>query len=180
VVQEERIEGFQNLRIAHSRFHRHAQGFAGVLIQYGQHLVGPAAGQLVMDEVYAPDMVLISGAQSDDGTVLVIEALPFLVTLRYLEALFPPQPLYFLVIDLPAFNAEQLGNLPVAIAAILLCQSDQSQLKAVIIFRGCLIALCGPCHADRSASPPLGRSEYLTHMDHGLTQIGNRQARGFR
>ena len=37
-----------------------------------------------MDEIYAPDMVLISGAQPDDGTVLVIEALPFLVTLRYL------------------------------------------------------------------------------------------------
>jgi len=28
------------------------------------------------------------------------------VTLRYLETLFPPQPLYLLVIDLPAFNAE--------------------------------------------------------------------------
>ena len=101
-------------------------------------------------------MVLISGAQPDDGTVLVIEARPFFVTLRYLEALFPPQPFYLLVIDLPAFNAEQLGNLPVAVAAILLCQSDQSQPKAVIISRRCLIALCGPCHADRFASPPLG------------------------
>jgi len=91
------------------------------------------------------------------------------MTLRYLETLFPPQPFYLLVIYLLAFNAEQLGNLPIAIAAILLCQSDQSQPKAVIIFRGCLIALCGPCHADRSASPPLGRPELLTHMDHSLT-----------
>ena len=77
------------------------------------------------------------------------------VGVGYLETLFPPQPSHSLVIDLPAFNAEQLGNLPVAIAAILLCQSDQSQPKAVIISRRCLIALCGPCHADRSASPPL-------------------------
>ena len=59
-----------------------------------------------MDEIYAPDMVLISGAQPDDGTVLVIETLPFLVTLRYLETLFPPQPFDLLVIDLPAFNTE--------------------------------------------------------------------------
>jgi len=59
-----------------------------------------------MDEVYAPDMVLISGAQPDDRAVLVVEALPLLVTLRYLETLFPPQPFYLLVIDLPAFNAE--------------------------------------------------------------------------
>ena len=127
-----------------------------------------------MDEIYAPDMVPIFGAQPDDRTVLVIEALPFLVTLRYLETLFPPQPFDLLVIDLPAFNAEQLGNLPVAIAAILLCQSDQSQPKAVIISGRFRIALCGPCHADRSASPPLGWPEFLTHMDYSLTQIGNR------
>ena len=103
------------LRKAHSRLHRHAQGFASVLIQHGQHLVGPAIGQLVMDEIYAPDMVPILGAQPDDRTALVVEAIPLPVTLRYLEALFPPQPFDLLVIDLPAYNAEQLGNLPVAI-----------------------------------------------------------------
>ena len=94
-----------------------------------------------MDEIYAPDMVLISGAQPDDRAVLVIEALPLPMTLRYLETLFPPQPFYLLVIYLPAFNAKRLGNLPIAIAAILLCKSDQSQPKAVIIFRAYLIAL---------------------------------------
>ena len=133
-----------------------------------------------MDGIYAPDLVLISGAQPDNRAVLVIEALPLPMTLRYLETLFPSQPLYLLVIDFSAFNAEQLGNFPVAIAAILLCQSDQSQPKAVIISRRCPMALCGPCHADRSASPPLGRPELLTHMDHSLTQIGNRQTLGFR
>jgi len=133
-----------------------------------------------MDEIYTPDMVLILGAQPDDRAVLVIEALPLPMTLRYLETLFPSQPFDLLVIYLPAFKAKQLGNLPIAIAAILLCESDQSQPKAVIIFRGCLIALCGLCHADRSAIPPLGRPELLTHMDHSLTQIGNRQTLGFR
>jgi len=59
-----------------------------------------------MDEIYTLDLVLISGAQPDDRAVLVIEALPLPMTLRYLETLFPPQPFYLLVIDLPAFNAE--------------------------------------------------------------------------
>ena len=59
-----------------------------------------------MDEIYAPDMVLISGAQPDDRAVLVVETLPLPVTLRYLETLFPPQPFDLLVIYLPAFNAE--------------------------------------------------------------------------
>jgi len=49
-----------------------------------------------MDEIYAPDMVLIFGAQPDDRAVLVIEALPLPMTLRYLETLFPPQPFTFL------------------------------------------------------------------------------------
>ena len=55
----------------------------------GQHLVGPAVGQLVMDEIYAPDMVLISGAQPDDITVLVVEALP----LPHSNLLPPTKPL---------------------------------------------------------------------------------------
>jgi len=59
-----------------------------------------------MDEIYTLDLVLISGAQPDDRAVLVIEALPLPMTLRYLETLFPPQPFYLLVIDLPAFNVE--------------------------------------------------------------------------
>jgi len=59
-----------------------------------------------MDEIYTLDMVLISGAQPDDRAVLVIEAPPLPMTLRYLETLFPPLPFYLLVIDLPAFNAE--------------------------------------------------------------------------
>jgi hypothetical protein len=52
-----------------------------------------------MDEIYAPDMVLILGAQPDDRAVLVIEALPLPMTLRYLETLLPPQPFYLFVID---------------------------------------------------------------------------------
>jgi len=59
-----------------------------------------------MDEIYAPEMVLITGARPDDRAVLVIEALPLPMTLRYLETLLPPQPFYLLVIDLLAFNAK--------------------------------------------------------------------------
>ena len=39
-----------------------------------------------MDEVYAPDMVPISGAQPDDRAVLVIETLPARRGLFHLEA----------------------------------------------------------------------------------------------
>ena len=60
------------------------------------------------------------------------------------------------------------------------CSKDLLFKIHSIISRRCLIALCEPCHADRSASPPLGWPELLPHMDHGLTQIGNRQTFGFR
>ena len=121
------------------------QGLARVLVALGDTLID-----------VTPIVIVLVGFQA----FVLRKRLPHMrrtmIGIVYLKTLFPPQPFYFLVIDLPAFNAKQRGNLPVAIAAILLCQPDQSQPKAVIISWGCFIALCGPGHADRSASPPLG------------------------
>ena len=86
-----------------------------------------------MDKINAPDVVRIIGAKPDDGAVLVIKTLPFLVAFGELQPFFSPDPFDLLVVDVPAFNTKELGNLSVAIAAILLCQSNQSQPKAVVI-----------------------------------------------
>ena len=89
----------------------HAQGFSGVFIEHGQHLVRPTRVQLVMHEVHAPDMVLVLRSQPDDGAVFVVEAFAFLMALRQRQAFFSPEPFHLLVIDHPAFEPEQLGNL---------------------------------------------------------------------
>tara|TARA_R110000823_G_scaffold255923_1_gene377907 strand:- start:291 stop:692 length:402 start_codon:yes stop_codon:yes gene_type:complete len=133
-----------------------------------------------MDEVNTPDMVGVSGAQPDNGTVFMIQAFALLVALWELQAFFSPQTLNLLVIDPPSFHTQQLGNLPISITAIGLGQSNQSQPKAVIFFGSCFEPVGGACYANRSAAAPLRRPEFLAHMDHSLTQISSRQALGFK
>ncbi len=88
-----------------------------------------------MDEVYAPDVVEIFRSQTDNRTVFMIKPLSFLVALRQFQAFFAPYPLNPLVIDVPAFDLQQFCNLAVPVPAILLGKPDQSQPKAVLIFR---------------------------------------------
>ena len=80
-----------------------------------------------MDKINAPDVVGMSRPQPDDGAVLVIEPFAPLVALRQLKAFFTPKALHFLVVHMPAFDLQQMRDLAVAIAPILLGQPDQSQ-----------------------------------------------------
>ena len=112
----------------------------------------------------------------------MVETAALLVALRQLQAFFTPEPLDLLVIDLPAFEPQQLGDFSIAIAAILFGQPDQRQAQGLIIilaFTG-LILLRRARHADRPAGAPLGCVELLAYMDHGLAQVSRLQALGFR
>ena len=72
----------------------------------------------------------------------MIEPLALLVSGRELQAFLSPYSLDFLVIDVPALNAKQLGDLPIAVAAILFCEPDQRQTQTfIVIFRFHLILL---------------------------------------
>jgi len=74
----------------------------------------------------------------------VVEPLPPLVTLRQLETFFPPKPLHALVIDVPALDSQELGDLAIPVSSVLLGQTDQSQPKAVFIFWGSSVLMSGP------------------------------------
>jgi hypothetical protein len=69
---------------------------AGVLVQNGQHLVGPPVAQPVVDEVDRPDVVGIQRPQANDRCVVMIEPLAAFVPLRQLQAFLAPDPLAFL------------------------------------------------------------------------------------
>lgn len=103
---------------------RDAERFAGVFVQNSEHFVFASTAQPVVDEVNAPNVVGILGPKANDGAVFVIEALSFFVTLWKLQAFFTPQALNLLVIDLPAFNTQEFGDLAVAVAAILFRQTN--------------------------------------------------------
>ena len=63
----------------------------------------------------------------------MIEPFAPLVAQRKLQTFLPPEPLDLLVIDLPAFNMEQLSDLAVAKPAVLLRQPDQSPPQRIVI-----------------------------------------------
>ena len=91
-----------------------------------------------------------------------------------------PKPLDLLMIDLPAFNVEQLSDLTIAIPAILLRQPDQSQSQGIIV-SGCRTILQGaPRQSYHPARPSLRRREHLARMNDRLTELLWRQALGFR
>ena len=180
VAQQEWIQRLEDIVSTHPGANRHSQSLAGVFVQDGQHLVAPTTAELVVHEVDAPDVVRMRGAQPDDRTVLVVKPSPLLVPLRQLKSLFAPDPLNFLVVHLPAFDTQQLGNLAIAVAPILLRQPDQSQPKSLIISPGRLVLQGASRQTDRPACPSLRRRELLTCMNNGLTELLRRQALGFR
>ena len=119
-------------------------------------------------------------SQPDDRAVLVVEASLLLVALRLLQPFLAPEPLHLLVIDPPSLDPQKFGHLAIAVPAIALRQPDHGEPQLIVI------PLDGPVlhetagKADHLARPTLGRGEFLTRMNDGLTKLARRQALGFR
>ena len=90
------------------------------------------------------------GLKPDDRAVLVIEPSSLLVSLWKLQPFFTPQPLDFLVIDLPAFDVKQFSDLAIAISAVLLRQPDQSKPQRIIISPVDAVDIAGSSAPSRS------------------------------
>ena len=69
----------------------------------------------------------------------MVEPFAFLMPVRQLQTFFTPQTFDPLVIDMPAFGAQQFADFSVAIPAILFGQPDQGQAQIVIILEGRLV-----------------------------------------
>ena len=81
MTQEQRVEHLQNVVSSHPGAYRHCQGLPGVLIQNGQHLVAAPIAELVLHEVYCPNVVWMRGPHSDDRTVFVVKPSSLLMSL---------------------------------------------------------------------------------------------------
>ena len=75
-----------------------------------------------MDEVDAPDVIRVFGAQTDDGTIFVIQPLLLFMALRQLQTFFPPQALNFLAIP----SAPELARRPSSYTLISVAMSIQA------------------------------------------------------
>lgn len=164
-TEQQRIKGLQDFCRAHPCRNLHAQRFAGVLVQHGQHLVASPVAQPVVDEVDRPDMVRVLRPQADNRCIVVIKPLAAFVPMRQLQAFLAPDSLDLLVIDGPAFGSQELADLAVAVAAILFGKTDQGQPQVILALRDCLIAQGVAGDSEDLAGPPLGCPELLAPLD---------------
>jgi len=136
-----------NLSMSHPRSCCHAQSLTRVFIEDRQHLITKAIAELVVNEVDTPDVPGILWPKPDDGAIPMIWALPLFMTMGQLQPFFSPQAFYLFAIYRPAFNAQEMGNLAIPIAAILFGQPDHRQAQGfiVIVFFDFRVALRTAC-----------------------------------
>lgn len=127
VTQDEPVEDLQSIASGHPGANLHRQRLAGVLVEHGQHLVGAAVTQLVVDEADAPNMVGIRRPVPDDGAVVVVVTLALLLAPRLLQPFLIREALHLLVVHPPAFNPQQFGDLAIAMSALALGKADIGQ-----------------------------------------------------
>src|SRR5215210_8680401 len=82
---------------------------------------------------------------------------PLSLPLWHLQALLPPQPMYPLLVHLPALPSEQRPHPPVAVARVLAGEPDHPlDQPAVLLGLAAHVSLGGSGLTDRPARPTLG------------------------
>src|SRR5918998_399959 len=101
------------------------QALVRELVDDVEHAVLPSVMGAVLDEVVGPDMVGALGPQAEAGAVRQPEPPALGLLFGDLQPLAAPDPLHPLVVDHPAgCGSQQLGDLAVAIAAVLARELD--------------------------------------------------------
>jgi hypothetical protein len=95
------------------------QAFMGELVENVEHPILASIVSAVLDEVVGPDMIAVLRPQSDARSVGQPEPAALGLLRWDLQPLALPDTLDPLVVDYPARLAQQLGDLAIAIAAVL-------------------------------------------------------------
>ena len=110
-------------------------------------------------------MIAVLGSEPDAGSVSQPEATTLRLPGRNLQPLAAPDPLHPLVVDEPAGPAQQLGDLAIAIAAILAGQLDDvggQPLLVVTALRN--LTLRRAMLAERRTGAALGDGQLSSNM----------------
>ena len=84
------------------------------------------------------------------------------------------------MVDAPALDPQELADLPIAVATILLGQSYEGEAQLILILLPDLIAQGAARYPKNLACPSLGRSELLTGLDNRTPQVIRCQILGFK
>ena len=143
----------------------HRQALASELVDDAQHPERFSVVSAVCDEVVGPDMVGMLRPKPDAGVLIAPESPTPGLLVRNLQPLASPDPLDPLVVDQPAGPAQQLGDLAIAVAAILPGQVDgvgRQPLFIVTPLRD--LALRRAMLAERRTGAALGDGQLASNM----------------
>src|SRR5919112_6086510 len=151
------------------------QALVGELVDDVEHAVLPSVMSAILDKVVGPDVVGALGPQPEAGSVRQPEPAALGLLAWHLQPLAAPDPLHPLVVDHPARGrAQQLGDLAVAITAVLARERDEvgGELSLVIPAPREL-ALGRTMVTERGAGAALGDLELVSDMlDAGAASRG--------
>ena len=110
-------------------------------------------------------MIAVLGPEPDTGAVIQPEATALRLPGRNLQPLASPDPLHPLVVDEPAGPAQQLGDLAIAVAAILPSQFDDVGGQPFYIVTALRdLALRRAVLAERRTGAALGDAQLSSNM----------------
>src|SRR5664280_1797560 len=153
----------------HAALHADRQALARVLVDDGEQAQLSAVVGGFGYEVVGPDVVSVFRPQADARSVIQPEAAPLGLTLRYPEALAPPDALYALGVHVPARHLQEAGDALVAVAAEGTRQADDGCGQGVLVVAQLRLAtLAAAMLAESTAGPPFGDAQPLTDCRHAL------------
>ena len=141
------------------------QALVGELVDDVEHAdLAPIMGA-VLDEVVGPDVIAVLGPEPDAGAVVQPETTALRLPGGNLQPLASPDPLDPLVVDEPAGPAQQLGDLAIAVAAILPGQFDDVGRQPLFIITALRdLALRRAMLAERRTGAALGDGQLASNM----------------
>ena len=141
------------------------QALVGEFVKDFEHADLASVVGSVLDEVVGPDVIAVLGAKPDTGAVVQPQPTALGLPGRDLQPLASPDPLDPLVVDQPAGPAQQLGDLAIAIAAILPGQLDEIGRQPFFVVTALRdLALRRAMLAERRTGAALGDGQRPSNM----------------
>ena len=159
----------EHVRRVQPALHQDGERLARELVDHAEHAELPAVMRPVLDEVVGPDMVGPLRPEPEAGPVIEPEAALFRVFSRHFQPLPPPDPLNPLGVHHPPCLAQERGDAPVAVAAILDCQGHDLRGEPLLVFSGSQRAALGRSWLDQDpAGAALRHPELGADLADGL------------
>ena len=141
------------------------QALVGELVDDVEHADFASIMGAILDEVVGPDVIAALGPQPDARSVIQPETAALRLLGGDLQPLASPDPLDPLVVDQPAGPAQQLGDLAIAVAAILPGQLDDVGRQPLFIVTALRdLALRRAMLPERRTGAALGNRQRSSNM----------------